>query len=217
MEILMVRHGESEANILQEFSNRSLKHPLTERGISQTTALAQTLADRKIQKIYSSPILRAQQTSMILAEQFHVEIEIEPALREFDVGIYEGRSDEDAWVKYRDVVQAWIHDEKFEEKLEHGESFVDQVDMFEPFLKKIVETYTDIDDAIMLVSHGGLIRCMLPHLIANLSFEYCEKYPISNTAYILLHTQANQLICKEWCGNRLDELFQRHPYRDEIL
>ncbi len=32
MRIFFVRHGESEANILNEFSNRGLKHSLTPEG-----------------------------------------------------------------------------------------------------------------------------------------------------------------------------------------
>ena len=43
MWIYFVRHGESEANLLNEISNRGLKHGLTERGRAQASALAETL------------------------------------------------------------------------------------------------------------------------------------------------------------------------------
>ena len=43
MRFYFVRHGESEANLLHEFSNRGLKHPLTARGREQVIALAEHL------------------------------------------------------------------------------------------------------------------------------------------------------------------------------
>ena len=43
MRIYFARHGESEANILQEFSNRGRKHGLTEKGKRQAERLADNL------------------------------------------------------------------------------------------------------------------------------------------------------------------------------
>lgn len=41
--IYFVRHGESEENILKVFSNRGLKHGLTEKGREQVESLAEKL------------------------------------------------------------------------------------------------------------------------------------------------------------------------------
>ncbi|MBK9055673.1 MAG: histidine phosphatase family protein [Chloroflexi bacterium] len=43
MRFYFVRHGESEANILHEMSNRGWKHGLTEKGREQAAALAYNL------------------------------------------------------------------------------------------------------------------------------------------------------------------------------
>jgi broad specificity phosphatase PhoE len=203
VKLYFVRHGESEANLTNEFSNRSLKHPLTAKGREQTRQLSKALSDIEFAKIYSSPILRAQETSMILSERFNVEIEIAPELREFDVGIYEGRSDQDAWDRYRDVVHAWINDQKFEERMEGGESFINQLERFKSLLEKIRAAHGTTNDSILLVSHGGLFRCMLPYLATNLTFEYCEPRPIKNTSYIIVEFQDDELVCLEWCGETL--------------
>ena len=44
MKLCFVRHGESIANLLREFSNSGIKHPLTERGVEQARTLAQKLS-----------------------------------------------------------------------------------------------------------------------------------------------------------------------------
>jgi broad specificity phosphatase PhoE len=72
MKITFVRHGESVANLLNKFSNRGLRHGLTERGRTQATALARQLGNLPVSRILSSPLLRAVQTAEILARDLNV-------------------------------------------------------------------------------------------------------------------------------------------------
>ncbi|MFO7662130.1 MAG: histidine phosphatase family protein, partial [Chloroflexota bacterium] len=76
MKLIFARHGESLANILHEISNRGLKHPLTSNGREQAAALAQALAFRSLDHIYTSPILRAIETAVIVAHRLGVEYEV---------------------------------------------------------------------------------------------------------------------------------------------
>jgi bisphosphoglycerate-dependent phosphoglycerate mutase len=59
MRLYLVRHGESEANVLGVFSNRGFKHPLTAHGREQAVGLAGLLAGKGISRIYTSPLQRA--------------------------------------------------------------------------------------------------------------------------------------------------------------
>lgn len=86
MKFYFVRHGESEANILHEMSNRGWKHGLTEKGREQAAALAHNLLPIKARKIFPSPLMRAVQTAEILAEALGLEMEVTDALCEFDCG-----------------------------------------------------------------------------------------------------------------------------------
>ena len=87
MKLYFVRHGESEANLLHEFSNSGHRHPLTARGIEQARTVARSLSGLQVARIYSSPILRAVQTAQILAEQSSASVTVTEALREWSVGI----------------------------------------------------------------------------------------------------------------------------------
>lgn len=200
MQLYFVRHGESVANLLGEFSNRGIKHPLTEKGEMQALALASKLRDKKIIALYSSPLLRAQQTSEILAPTFKLEIHITDALREFDVGIYEGTADPQGWEEYRKVVRAWLWEKDRDRRLPAGESFQDLLDRFVPFIQEIAIKFADREAGIILVGHGGLYRCVLPYVISNISYDFSEKYPIDNVSYILAEWKSDRLIGREWCG-----------------
>ena len=92
MRIYFARHGESQANLLHEISNRGLRHGLTRKGREQAEGLARRLQGIPIATIYSSPVLRAIETSVILAHRLDVDYEVTEALREYDCGILEGRS-----------------------------------------------------------------------------------------------------------------------------
>ena len=85
-----MRHGESTANVERVFSNRGWKHPLTNKGKEQARQAAENISGFDINQIYTSPIQRAFETAEIVATLLGISLEIVPALREWDVGIYEG-------------------------------------------------------------------------------------------------------------------------------
>jgi broad specificity phosphatase PhoE len=89
MKIFFARHGESQANILHEISNRGLKHPLTQNGREQAHLLAEKFQDRPLSRVFSSPVLRAIETTVIVANQLGVDYHVSEALREYDLGDYE--------------------------------------------------------------------------------------------------------------------------------
>jgi probable phosphoglycerate mutase len=108
MRICFTRHGESQANLLHEVSNRGLRHGLTRKGREQAVTLAHQLQGLPIAHIYSSLLLRAIETSVILAHQLDADFEVVEALREYDCGILEGRSDETGWQMWQALWDAWV-------------------------------------------------------------------------------------------------------------
>ena len=56
MKLYFVRHGESEANLLREFSNRGYKHGLTERGFQQAAAVRPEFARDSVRKNLHQPL-----------------------------------------------------------------------------------------------------------------------------------------------------------------
>jgi probable phosphoglycerate mutase len=197
--LYFVRHGESEANLRKEFSNRGRKHPLTARGREQARQLAETLRTQPISHIYTSPLLRATQTAEILAETLAVGVTVHDALREYDCGILEGRSDAAGWTLYTEVQQAWLEQGDWERRIEGGESFLDMKARFAPFVQELIGRQRQ-DEAFVLIGHGGLFHCMLPLMLANIDFAFVRTRGMDNTAYVLAVEQGGQLICRQWCG-----------------
>lgn len=200
MKIYFTRHGESEANLLREHSNRGFRHPLTAKGREQAAALAQKFANIPVVRLFTSPIMRAVQTAEILSGALGVPYEITDALREYDCGVLEGRADEAAWQTHFTVFDAWVQDQKWERRIEGGESFIEIRDRFVPFIERLIAEYAESSANVVLVGHGGLYRCMLPLVLANVDSDFVLKQPMGNTACIIAETRPEGLTLIKWEG-----------------
>ncbi|MET0447733.1 MAG: phosphoglycerate mutase family protein [Aeromicrobium sp.] len=80
--ILWVRHGQSTWNVLDRMQGAELSPPLTELGREQATHAAESLADREVVRLLSSPATRAIETAEIIAARLGLDVEIEPLLLE---------------------------------------------------------------------------------------------------------------------------------------
>ena len=197
MRLIFTRHGESEANLQRIISNRDLPHQLSEIGRLQANALADRLATLEVAAIYASPILRAQQTASIVAEKVGLSIYTADALREFDCGVMEGRSDEEAWKAHDAVVEAWDKGDYFY-CIPGGENFNDGRARFVPFVERLVEEYAQSDGNIVLMSHGSLLQQMLPLVLSNIDRAFSQQHPLGNGACVFAALRGSQLVCLEW-------------------
>jgi broad specificity phosphatase PhoE len=205
--MLFARHGESEANVLNVFSNRGLKHSLTEKGRGQAAALAQKLEGFSVARIFSSPLLRAVQTAEILADVLNVPYEVFDALREYDCGVLEGRSDAASWAEYHRVLEKWVYHQRWESRIEGGESFLEIWDRFVPFIEHLLKEYGDTSQGLVLVGHGGLYRCMLPLVLDNVDVDFAMQHTLSHTGYVQAEMRDAKLFCVEWSGMRGSSFF----------
>ena len=200
MKFYFVRHGESEANLLREFSNSGFKHPLTEKGIEQAQSLAHSLSKLRVEQIYSSPIMRAVQTAQLLAKSIPAPIQITEALREWSVGIYEGTTDPVGWELHSRVQDLWFQQKQFDSKMPGGESLNDIKNRFIPFIDQLILDGGNSDSNILLVAHGGLYMAMLPIILKNIDFSFALEHGFPYTGCVLAETRPGGLYCLSWGG-----------------
>lgn len=201
MKIFFARHGESQANILHEISNRGLKHPLTPKGREQAFGLAQRLQNQSIARIYSSPVLRAVETTVIVANQLGVEYEITEALREYDLGDLEGTGDERTWKFWQELFDAWTRDHRWDYGALNGENFYDVRNRFVPLINRLIQEYQGTQTNLLCIGHGGLYWVMLPQVLTNINTEFILDHPaFGYTAVVVSELRLEGLICLNWNG-----------------
>jgi len=102
--VLLIRHGESEAN------RKNLVHSysaggLTETGVKQAELLGKALANEKYTRAYSSDMERTQETAKVAYQQLlhpAPKLVIDKRLREKDFGEWEGLPNETIHARYKE-------------------------------------------------------------------------------------------------------------------
>ncbi|MFQ5344173.1 MAG: histidine phosphatase family protein, partial [Anaerolineae bacterium] len=87
--LILVRHGETEWNRTGRYQGFA-RTSLNERGHWQAEQVARRLAGWEIDAIYASDLPRAYQTAEPIARRLDLPISMTVALREVDVGEWEG-------------------------------------------------------------------------------------------------------------------------------
>jgi probable phosphoglycerate mutase len=198
MNLYFVRHGESEANTRHIISNSRSVFGLTARGRQQAEKLAESLRHIPFTAVYSSPILRARQTTDILSAAFGVPCQVTEALREYGCGILEERADEESWKYHRQYFEDWVLRSNYTSKPEGGECFLDMRDRFVPFVENLVQASSREEKNILLVGHGGLFLLMLPVVLKNIDHSFATAHGLDNTEYVLARQEPGGLICLQW-------------------
>ncbi|MBQ7121599.1 MAG: histidine phosphatase family protein [Clostridia bacterium] len=152
MRILVIRHGESEADLLDVHEGRA-DFALTERGHRQAEAMANYVADNyNISKIYASTLTRAKQTAQHLSDKTGIPIAFDENLMEFNNGLLAGLPRAVVREKYPEVPDLPI------DKAVYGqESQIEFRQRAENALSRILNE-VEPDETIAVVSHGGMIN-----------------------------------------------------------
>ena len=206
MKLYFVRHGESEANTLRVISNRESQYGLTTLGKQQALTLADRLKDIPITAIFSSPILRARETSEILSQSFNLPYQITEALREYDCGILEEKSDEASWKLHGEIAADWTLNNNHARKPEGGENYLEIKKRFLPFIESFTQNGLHAEDRILLVSHGGLLQLMLPEILTDIDYAFVRSHGIRHTQCIIVEQTPAGLLCLQWGNVKLYDM-----------
>jgi probable phosphoglycerate mutase len=203
VKILFVRHGESQANLDRVFANRAtFAADLTAAGIAQAQALARSLENAAVTHVYTSPLPRARQTAEIVATALAVPCAVDDALREYDVGDYEGApyGGERGWrcERYERVEAAWQEGD-LDARHPGGESLADLRDRFLPFLDRLAARH-DASEVVVAVGHGGLYRVILPQILPGITAAFALAHPLDHGDSIVVERHGDSWRCVRWGG-----------------
>jgi probable phosphoglycerate mutase len=101
---LLLRHGQTALSVERRFSGVG-DQPLTEIGRAQAAAAAVRLAGSGAVAVVSSPLRRARETALLVAEGLGLEVAFDDGFRETDFGDWEGftfREVRDKWPRELD-------------------------------------------------------------------------------------------------------------------
>ena len=167
--VIMVRHGETEWNVLCRFLG-SVDLPLNEKGRRQAGYAREALKDTHIDVIYSSPMKRAYETGEIIRGDRNLEIRTDEGLREIGCGKWEGMNGKEVEEKYPGQIELWGN--RPEECRIEG---------------RIVDAFWRIVEAnrgktILITSHMICLTLLMIHFEGRPINDMWEVKPIANAA-----------------------------------
>jgi broad specificity phosphatase PhoE len=160
IEIILVRHGETDWNIAEVFRGR-IDIELNETGRKQAELLSEYLKDSNISAIYSSPLKRAFKTAEIIASHHSLDVEIAPGLIDFDYGEWQGLSHEVVKDLYKELYFEW-NKNPHQVKMPAGESLNDVRGRVSSVIDSIV---TRNEGTIVLVAHRVVNKVLICFLL----------------------------------------------------
>ena len=148
--LILVRHGETAWNRERRIQGGSSDVELNELGRKQVEMLALALKEAKIDAIYSSPLKRALDTAIAIASYHRLAVQIEPDLREMEVGELEGVSITEIGANFSQFLLQWRQGQGLE-KLPGGESVADLADRMWATIQSINGKHQQ--ETVVVVSH----------------------------------------------------------------
>lgn len=181
--LLLVRHGETEWNQQSKYQGQ-VDVSLNENGKSQSQKVAKFIKDVSIDKVYSSSLLRAQQTAEIMLQQHQGipkldNLELNDGFKEIIHGIWEGKSKTEIEQEFPGELQRWYEaPEKFQ--MPSGESLQQvwsrTVEVYQSILSSALENQLK---TVLIVAHGATNQILLCHILG-LSAEHFWNFRQSN-------------------------------------
>jgi broad specificity phosphatase PhoE len=185
MKYYVIRHGQTAWNAQSRVMGRG-DTPLDAVGESQVLSMAKAIQHFPIQKIYSSPQLRAQQTAQALAVLKGMPVQSDERLSELDFKRWQGKSlaeikDDEVYISRKKDFFSFKHPE-----VENYESLMKRVGEF----TRQIETK---DGHIAVVSHGDVVKAFIIQLLG-ISHEAFFQFKIQNASCTVLTKEGDKWI-----------------------
>jgi len=159
-EIIVARHGQTEWNVGEVFRGR-IDIELDETGVKQAELLAEYLSSAKIDAVYSSPLKRALRTAEMIAAYDQLEVEIAPALIDFNYGEWQGLPHEEVKDKYKELYAEWSNN-PHKVRMPGGETLDD-------VRKRVIEVVDEViaryEGTVVLVGHRVVNKVLICALL----------------------------------------------------
>lgn len=149
LKIYLIRHGETDFNKQNKEWGQDNELPLNDWGIIQSNKLAERLRNIKFDKLFSSDLKRAVQTSRVISDLCNIEVILDKRLREYNPGEVDPSSEK--WIdKYKELLNSGMS--KYDIRPFGGENIWDLIKRTDSFLKDIEKE----NRTIVIISHSGV-------------------------------------------------------------
>ena len=167
MNLILIRHGQSEWNALNQFTG--WENPdLTDKGVNEAINAAKIIKELgiKFDSVFSSSLIRAQRTGSIILKELNQEkinIRKNKSLNERFYGDLQGMNKDECKKRFgEDQVQIWRR--SYDKGPPGGETLKETGERVLPyFIKEILPQVCD-NKNVLVAAHGNSLRSLIKYL-----------------------------------------------------
>lgn len=192
--LLVARHGDAEYGHPSVLSDEG--GWLSAKGIEQTTALAQSLAGRRVAAVRTSTLARAVQSGAVAAEVLGVDSHAVEGLEEFSVGALAGRPHDDP--ELQAVFRSWVHGD-LRRQVPGGVTGEQVLSRYREALSSIADQFRG--ETVLVFSHGGVMSFVLPRLSGAVRDDLAAATYLPNCAVAEVAVDGDGFDLRTWPGS----------------
>lgn len=194
MELILVRHGETEANVGLVIDTVVPGRGLTPLGQQQARELVDRLADEPIDGIAASPMVRTQLTVAPLARARGLEVQVVDGFEEISAGDLEGQVGAAAHDDFFVMVDAWL-DGATDVTFPNAPNRQDFLDRFDA---AVAHVHAKGWERVVVGSHGGAIRTWAAIRAGNAPIGWVRQQRLRNTGIVRLVGEPGSWTIRSW-------------------
>lgn len=184
MHLILIRHGQTPSNVGGIIDTRIPGPGLTDRGLEQAAAIPAALADRPVDAIFVSRMVRTHLTAAPLAADRGIAPVERPGLHEIQAGDLEMSSDYASVRTYMETAFAWGMGDlaAVMPGADDGSAFFGRYDADVAHAVDAVGP----EGTAVIVSHGAAIRVWVAGRATNVEPSFAGSHELDNTGVVEL-------------------------------
>lgn len=199
--LILLRHGQSDANVRRQLDTAPPGAALTELGRQQAAGFASHWAN-PVGLLVHSVARRAVETAVEIDSRLGIGAYELTGIHEAQAGDLEGSDRKSDVEQFEDIYRQWQHG-ALDVAMPGGESGQQVLDRYVPVLNQLRLRHLDNRDRagdIVMVSHGAAIRLVAAQL-AGVDPDFALEHHLANTECVVLSPITDgRWSCVQWGG-----------------
>ena len=206
MKLVLVRHGQTSANITGALDTAEPGSPLNAEGERQVEAAVQTWQELSLpapQLIVTSNLIRTHQTARPLEERFGLTRIQNGDANEIQAGKLEMASDLVSVEQYVRTIGSWMQGDT-QLKMEGGESGAETLARFNRVVRAACDQVGP-DGCAVIVAHGAIIRYWSYMNSPEITFALAATKPVTNASLSVFEGEPGKFSARIWSSRPVED------------
>lgn len=206
MRLILIRHGQTPANVKGILESTVPGPGLTDLGLEQAAELPAALAHEPIDALYVSTMIRTHLTAAPLAAARGLVPIEHHGVREIEAGDVEGNTDEASVHQYVSTLLSWCGGD-LDVRMPGAENGHEVLARFDEVVR---EAESLGHESVAVVCHGAVIRAWTACRAEDVDLEFVRHHYVVNTGVVVLNgSMDDSWEVESWLGQSVSEAAAR--------